>query len=223
MAEGPKHEARRIGLDLFKAALQEVPGGNIALAFENAADAHRRRRRDYFIDQLLTSMDEELAGLHDEVSAERISDLVEHGLREAEKARSDEKIRLLAKVVAAGSRPDRGVVHVDQAHFVLDIVSNLEAPHIEVLRLVAGLTDKSPGNYQHFTGMWTTQGIQTAFPELGDLVVPVLATLLASGLVRNNQAGASIINEAWTVTAIGEWVLQRLAEIIANEPDRHGS
>ena len=209
----PPHEGRRAMLDVLKAVAQATPFTAVAAALMEAADEHKNRRWQYFVDQLLQAWDEELTGLYDRVSPERIADLVEHGTRAAEGARTKEKLRLLARIVASGSNPGATATQVDRAHFLLDIVANLEPPHMEVLQKLAEQAPQGPDYDASVVGGWTARMLSQALPHLDDLAPVALAALAGQGLVMNAQLGAAIAPESWRLTEPGAWVLARLREL----------
>jgi hypothetical protein len=62
-----------------------------------------------------------------------VADLVSHGLRVAEAARTEAHLRLCAKVVAESLNEAATEAQIDRAYMLLDILGQLQPAHVRVL------------------------------------------------------------------------------------------
>jgi hypothetical protein len=183
----------------------------------------RTRRWMYFVDELLKSWDQEIEALWRAVSEERMSALLEHAQRVTESSRSDEKVRLAAKIVCDVLRGDASDEQIETANVLLDLIDPLEAHHLEVFAVLGTpspeVTEEAPDRG------WTTTDLQSRLPHLPASLVPVLvATLTSSGLAFDRSATSVTYGglgpQRLGLTEAGAWLLQHLNEYEATpRPD----
>jgi hypothetical protein len=134
---GPKGEIARTTADLIRAGAAATPVTGVLAELSKIPAARRERRWRFFLDQLFLAWDEELDELWKAVADERIAALLEHAQRLAEMSRSDEKVRLAAKIVASVLRGDDADERIEAANVLLQLIGPLEAHHLEVFAVIA--------------------------------------------------------------------------------------
>lgn len=122
-------------------------------------------------------------------------------------------MQLLAGIVAAGLQPGTSDAQVDRAHLLLTLVQNLEAVHIRTL-MVIGLPRQGAGQVatQCVTGGVANDELLARLRELESVLDPVLATLVAQGLIADQLAGATVQPDGstWGPTDFGRFLLEHL-------------
>ncbi len=182
------------------------------------------------LDRRLAMLDETVASLREDVEqlAERLADddqLAELFLRGwglAGEARTHEKIRILAHVVAAAVRGER--VSVSTGHVVMGVLESLEALHLQTLVDVERESRKEPPPSED-----GSPGRRGAKPETleqastlhPDVLRIALADLEAKQLIRNAWIGTWGWMEgrvAYILTSLGEEVRQLMLDVAETPP-----
>jgi hypothetical protein len=178
-------EAGHVVTDAATVAVSAIPlvGGPIATAAQ-AVENRSQRRAVRFLEDVVGSHGVRIDALEAATADERLGDLVDHGVRAASTAWAQEKMELLAGIVAAGLQPGTSGAQVDRAHLLLTLVQSLEAVHIRAL-MVIGLPRQGVGQLaaQRVTGGVSNDELLGRLPELNGVLDPVLATLEAQGLI----------------------------------------
>lgn len=100
-------------------------------------------------------------------------------LRAAARTPLEDKLQALAKVLASGLDPDG---RVDEALVLVAALDDLEAPHVQVLRL---LTNDSPDEDPEHRGFgWLIEQTVDALPGYALVMPAILSTLSRHGLGR---------------------------------------
>lgn len=217
---GPKGEIARTAADVVRAGAAATPVTGVFAELSKIPAARRERRWKFFLDQLLLSWDQELDELWKAASDERIAALFEHAQRVAETARTDDKVRLAAKIVASVLRGGNSDEHIETANVLLQLIQPLKAHHLEVFAVIGS---PRPGEGQlaghAVTGGWTTAAIQERLPQIRELVPVIVAALTSAGLVVDSGASSVTYGglgpQQLGPTEAGVWLL---AQLVAYEP-----
>ncbi|MGQ0434361.1 MAG: hypothetical protein ACT452_18400 [Microthrixaceae bacterium] len=188
----------------------------MAAAFASIPDAYRTRRWQQFVNELLVLWDGELDDLWAAVSQDRIAGLVEQAQRVAETARSDEKLRLAAAVVAEvlrGQGEDQQPV--ETAGVLLGLLERLEAHHLAVLAILgSSRPGEGPMVGQTVVGGWTLTDLEAAVPHVGKLVPVVVMTLTSLGLAvdvgTSSVTYGGLGRHLLGLTEAGAWLMGHL-------------
>jgi len=164
----------------------------------------------------------ELSGLSDEELRCIVEDnpavavLAEHAFREAAATASDEKRRLLAKVVAAAMRGD-ATAEVEPLGFLLRTLIALDEPHITLLVIIASPRE---GHGQlagkMVDGYVRRPEIAARWPSAEDLIDPALSVLLREALIREDDAPWNENTRSVSATDYG----RRFLNFLSDTPDR---
>jgi hypothetical protein len=208
-----EREAVAVSSDLALAGLSVIPvvGGplvGILTAGQNVRNRRALRTLERTVAQHGISIERIEAAMGDEHAGA----VVEHALRVATGARSDEKRDLLASVIADAALNPGNETRCERDHLLLNLIEQLERVHVDILRLIG-----EPHSVPHLLGLnantgLTSRAIAFVRPDLADVVAPALATLTALGLVTNAD-GIGFSGDApvlLKVTDAGVWVLQSL-------------
>lgn len=201
-------EVEAVGIDLVAAVVSAVPvvGGVIAGLIEAAEDRSRRR----VIRMIQKSIEDHglrLQDLEEAVEREDIAEVIDHSVRVAIDSRAEEKLDVLASIVAAGVLPG---AQVEMSHLLLNLLATLEGVHIQVLMLI-GLPRPGGGQLRGklVVGMEIGQ-IRRCRPDLAEVVGPVVAHLESQGLVRDVTGVAFRDARQLAPTELGTWFLREL-------------
>ncbi len=214
--QGPKGEIARTTADLIRAGAAATPVTGVLAELSKIPAARRERRWRFFLDQLLVAWDEELDELWKAVADERIAALLEPAQRVAETSRSDDKVRLAAKIVASVLRGDDSDERIEAANVLLQLIGPLEAHHLEVFAVIGS---PRPGEGQlagqTVTGGWTTVDLQERLPQSRALVPVIVAALTSAGLIVDSGASSVTYGglgpQKLGPTEAGSWLLAQLA------------
>jgi hypothetical protein len=235
---GSKGEGLAIAGDIVAALVQVVPyaGGPIG-GLAQARTNHQQRRWNQFLVALAESWDAELTALVKRCSEERISELVQHGLRKAEESFRDSQVRLAGAIVAAacqlGGGADAEAQRIDRAHFLLEVASGLTLGEVEMLAWVVPLRSAAAGDMVFEAGgEHTIYMIEKTNERFGGVAEALLERLRSRGLVEridveeapqtttSPRAGGSVppivkLRSApvWRATNFGRDMLQYLRQV----------
>jgi hypothetical protein len=174
------------------------------------------RRREWALD--FSALLEELGERDDDEirrlvsSNPAIAQLVGDAWEEAAKTAAEEKRWLLAHVaVAAMSSTDDAAIR--ELPFFLRTIVALEPPHVRLLVLIG---TPRPGQGQlartRLEGYVGPEEIREVWPEVSDLLEPMIALLQREALIDNRGAGSFNAVVAWGVTRYGRRFLQFLPD-----------
>jgi hypothetical protein len=185
----PKGELIRTASDAVRAAAAVTPATAVLAELSKIPAARRNRRWLFFVNELLSSWDQELDGLWHAVADERIATLLENAQRVAETSRSDAKLQLAARIVAAAARGEHSDERIETANVLLQLVQPLEAHHLEVFAIVASpRPDSGQLTGNAVVGGWTMTDIQDRLPDIRELVPVIVAALTSAGLIIDSGA-----------------------------------
>jgi hypothetical protein len=223
MSDVPKGELAKTGADLARAAAAATPITAVAAELSRIPAARRDRRWKYFVDELLLSWNAEIEQLWEAASDERLTALLEHAQRVAETSRSDEKLRLAARIVASVLGGDRSDVRVETANVLLQLLDPLEEHHLVVFAVI-GSPREGDGQLAggRVTGGWTQADLQTRLPHVRELVPVVVSSLISTGLVVDSGAASTTYGglgrQQLGPTEAGAWLLAQLKSLNLPEP-----
>lgn len=190
------------------------------------------RKRDLARSQLFIGTVMEGSGLAGERLAARLSEdpefaaLFETALEASARSAHDQKVRLLARVVAQAAND---TASVDDAELVAATIRELEPAHVRALAILAGYKQQHPDAngvaavIEGMAGLRTrvpakvsgTSGILRALMGTSDDVADaVSATLERQGLTWNDPPGFG----AWGLTDYGRRILSLLKDVQADPP-----
>lgn len=212
----PRGEIARTAADVVRAGAAATPVSAILAELSTIPAARRDRRWKFFVDELLLSWDAELDELWEAVSGERVAALLEHAQRVAEASRSDEKVRLAARIVAEVLRGDLLEAQVETADVLLQLLEPLEGHQLEVFAVI-GSPPQGQGQLEgHLvTGGWTTVDLQSRVPHIRELVPVIVAALISAGLVVDSGAASTTYGglgrQQLGPSEAGSWLLAHLS------------
>jgi hypothetical protein len=134
-------------------------------------------------------------------SDERKAELLDMTMATAMRTTSQEKLRGLGRVLAAGIMTDNETT-VDASCVLSRIIGEMDPPHIRALALIVERGRFNPGNVSG-AGVTLGQWLQDAFPGLGGVSNQVAAFLVGNGLVTD----PFYVNGVLSVTELGRMVL----------------
>jgi hypothetical protein len=150
---------------------------------------------------------------------EHLLDLAAAVVAAASQTMVEAKIRTLGRVLATGALASDDAV-VDEQRFLVDILNDLEAPHLRVLHQLS-IEHEGYGSPQNAEGTrraygWSTGGLSEQPPGMALVLRPVLRVLASRELVRDTAVGSIeyVPGEAerWVVTDFGARCLSMLQE-----------
>ncbi len=214
--EGPKGELARTTADLIRAGAAASPVTGVLAELSKIPAARRERRWRFFLDQLLVAWDQELDELWKAVSDERIAALLEHAQRVAETSRSDDKLRLAARIVASVLSGEASHERVETANVLLQLIQPLEAHHLEVFTVVGSPRPGVGPLTEHMvTGGWTTADLQERLPRIRELVPVIVAALTSMGMIVDSGGSSTTYGglgpQQLGPTEAGAWLLSHLS------------
>jgi hypothetical protein len=196
---------------------EKVPVVGTALrTVSNRAAERRLRLMEQTLHRLDLSFEELNERLRDD---EDLAELVGRAFNIVAEARSDEKVRVLAAVVASAVRGER--VDVSTAHVLMGVLQQLEPVHLQTLVDV----DNEAARAHEGPDPGTPRGAQRQdLEELstidGQVLAVVLADLEAKQLIQNvweHRLGESE-NEAFVLTILGDDIRALLLEVELRDP-----
>jgi hypothetical protein len=202
--------------------------GNVPEWVQGAAEAGalylavRGRRQQQAIDWAKTL--KELSGLSDEELRHAVEDnpvvaeIVGRAWEAAAETASDDKRRLLARVVAAAIRGD-ATADVDELQFLLRTVIALEPAHVTLL-VVIGTPREGRGQMAgRMLDGWVIRGeMRAKWTGSADLLDPALSVLEREGLITRYGAGDDSGEIGYSVNSYGKRFLAFLQETGEAEP-----
>jgi hypothetical protein len=142
-----------------------------------------------------------------------IAQMVDLAWQEAARAASEDKRRLLAKVVAAAMRGDADAAKVDELQFLLRTVMVLDPAHVSLLVLAMPSADKPLRkrvvNRDNLRGRW---------PSSEALLDAALATLEREGLIAAHGQDSNVTPQNWIVGPYGRLFFDFLVRSGEAEP-----
>lgn len=203
-----------------KAIADKLPGVGFALRVKETRENERRLR---MLELAVKRLGGDAADFDSRLRTdEDLADLFGRVWDVVSEARSDDKIRVLANVVAAAMKGDR--LTVSSGHVVLDVLARLQPLHLQVLVDINREAEAAPPSgadgKPELAGarrgpLETRTGIDP------DVLSIMIADLAATQLIVNsfhNTYGGLQGKEAWVVTKLGRQVLELLADV-AERPE----
>lgn len=147
----------------------------------------------------------------------------------------DDKLHALARSLAAGVGDD---AHVDPEMLAIAALTDMEAPHIKVLRHLAAEARRDPLSERVWHRSWSAIALRRELPEVAVVLAPVLATLqrhalieelsdLADALDKRDKERERRRNSTWKppptkvrVTAFGQHCLDLLERVAAEQEEQ---
>jgi hypothetical protein len=211
---GKPHEAADVGLDIAVAATNLVPVvGGFAAGLITAVENRRSRRVVHVLEKAVKEHGLRIERLEEAAEDGDEAELLAHTLRVALDARSEEKLDVLASIVAAGLRPGSTRADTERFHLLLNLLSGLEGVHIEALMLIGG-ERQGEGQLAGMTGAGITlETVKLVRSDLADIADAIVSQLEAQGLVRDVTGTIAVRGtKQLAVTPLGQWFLRQLAE-----------
>jgi hypothetical protein len=146
---------------------------------------------------------------------ERLLDLAAAVVAAASETMVEAKIRALGRALATGALAVDDAI-VDEQRFLVDILADLEAPHVRVLHQLS-IQHEGYGSPRNEKGDgraygWLTEDLSAHLPGMGVVLQPVLRVLESRDLVRDTAVGTLDYVPRWVVTEAGERCLAMLEE-----------
>jgi hypothetical protein len=150
---------------------------------------------------------------------EQLLDLAAAVVAAASETMVEAKIRALGRALATGTLAADDAV-VDEQRFLVDILADLEAPHIRVLKQLSVQHEgygspQSPDGTRRAYG-WSIGDLSVHLPGMAVILRPVLNVLAGRELVRDTAVGSLGYipgeGERWIVTDTGTRCLDMLEE-----------
>ena len=211
--------------DLAAAAIFLAPTAELYL--QQALGALGFRRRRHVIETMTTAAD---------VRSETIDELITRALEDddgqklfvrvataAQDAALREKRVALGRALAAGL--DGGESAVNDELLFVRAIDDLDAPHIQLLRVMTGSRPGTGPMAGHaLTDGWTRANLSPLVPTLSRHLPSLMATLEQHGLIewQNEGTWAGITERSYNVTSAGRACLERLALDAENETRNDG-
>ncbi|MFD0632433.1 hypothetical protein ACFQ9X_13260 [Catenulispora yoronensis] len=123
------------------------------------------------------------------------------------------KLRALARVLAEAVEDD---ARLDLATLITASLADLEPSHIRVLRAMCTETPPKTWEESVARGAWLYSALRVRFPNLGEGILPIMATLVrhgmadGSGLAGTTPAGMP--DDVWSITDYGRSVFSFLGQ-----------
>jgi hypothetical protein len=146
---------------------------------------------------------------------ERLLDLAAAVVAAASETMVEAKIRALGRALATGALAADDAV-VDEQRFLVDILDDLEAPHVRMLHQLS-IQHEGYGSPRDEEGKeraygWLTEDLTAHLPGLAVVLRPVLRILEGRDLIRDTAMGTWDYVPRWVVTETGERCLAMLEE-----------
>lgn len=213
MSVMPMEEISDIITDLTTGVMSVVNpvAGTAATVAVQAYRAHFSRKVSKVLETAVNEHGVAIEQLQAAFSDERLSELIREATEAALNARGEEKLKLLAAIVAGGIIGDD--MALTDAQALIPIIDGLEPVHLETLRKLndkAG-RDTASGESEH-PGLSSSELTQQ-ISQLNLLIRPVVGALTAQGLIENvgpGRMGGIGERERWGITGFGVWLLETL-------------
>jgi hypothetical protein len=215
-AERPS-ESIEVTTDLITTAAAAIPivGGTFAGLFQ-ARTNHLTRKELAFLREAMSKLTDRVRSLEDLISKDDIVDLIDHGLDTIRYSTDDSAtFHIAAGLVAYGiQNKDR----IERAHILLSVFGQLRVDHIRLLREI-GIQRNLAGAIVHdrvTSDGHTHKGLKRVLSDLTEVIDPLLAQLLAVGLVYEESEAIQITTQArrpeskWALTEFGVTLLDYL-------------
>lgn len=169
----------------------------------------KKHQEDQALD--FTALVKAMSGLSDEQLSElvrgepRLAELVDRSWHAAAVSSDQAKRKLLAVVVVralAGPAGDVGDTALDEQPLLAAAIEHLEAPHLELLGLIAR---------PHWLG-WNPDELRTVAKGFDDLIDPVISALHREGLIVDRALGTVGYRPGWFLTRFGRRLISCLPE-----------
>jgi hypothetical protein len=134
--------------------------------------------------------------------------LVTSALQAAYNAKTKQKIRGLARVLAENLHDD---ARVDLCSLVVAALAELEPPHVRVLHtFVHEVPTFTSPRISTESDAWPCAQLKERLPNLADAIMPIIATLVRTGMLTEASSSEKD-NLSWVVTRFGINCLNYLA------------
>jgi hypothetical protein len=216
-----------IGLDVAKIGAAAIPfvGGSIVEVVE-VLQARREHRVTRLRDEIVRQLGDRVSKLEESLTDGPFVDLLDDAIEKAARTRSDEHISLLAGVIAnaaVGHDHDQ----IERDHILLGTIASLQPAHVALLTSLGSIETLSGD----LVGEWPVVGhahnkraLAVRHPNLADILDPLLADLLAGGLIavppldRSTMTTRPFLQEAestdaWQLAPYGGWVLEHIQRL----------
>lgn len=171
----------------------------------NRLHESRRDRVRRFAETAATA--EPLDDLLSAASADpRKLELLAQALDAVTRSLGDWKVDLLARVFVAGTRDD---ARIDQAVVLIEVIRQLEVPHLRVLSILSGpgptRTTETPVSHWVIPArqVWLVQDILKKDQEIEDAFQVLVARLQGLGLVTDERVGGVDFEPLWQLSPFG--------------------
>lgn len=212
--------ARKVGVQVVATSMGLVAGGPVGALLSAAATPVvelmllRRHHSVHRMEHLLDLV-EELSGVSpDELAAwaqqteERLF-LASAALQAAADARSETKLRALAKVLTDNLTDD---ARLDMAALTIAGLAELDPPHIKVLHTLVHHTSPDVRLNAHDDPGWTCVALKDRLPGLAEGIMPIIGTLTRAGMVTEADSSTNQ-RLAWVPTRYGVTCVNYLSDL----------
>jgi hypothetical protein len=224
----PISEAREVGADLILAAASAIPiAGRPLASYYQAMTNHKLRKQLKFLEDVVASLGERIENVAQVVTSDPAKlDLLTHGADQAAQVPSgSDVLPLIAEVVV------KGVIDGDTnlAFTLIDVLGQLSADHLRVLQAVSTsrVLSGDVTSYRDVKGM-DLAAARRWLPELDDVAEPLVARLVALGLVHktteppelNRQFKQEAKPQRWGVTLFGLKLLDAIGAPLTGHDEK---
>ena len=230
-------KAGRAAIDLTKIGVAAIPivGGTVVEIIE-VLDERRLRRVERFRDELLAQIGNRLVELETRMGEEEFANLMDDAVERAARTRSEAHIDLIARVVAEALTGNFTFEQFEYHHMLLRLVAELLPAHLQLLVEVGTIrvnVGGPPMDPAPTVGHGKTKRrLALQLPDLATFIDPLLAELLAFGVVNSvpdeivkainaSERGRQPIRpeEKFALTDYGKWVIEQLESLAAKSPN----
>jgi hypothetical protein len=135
--------------------------------------------------------------------------LTTSAMQAAVDARSELKIRALARVLAENVHDD---ARIDLAGLAVTGLAELEPPHIRVLHALVHQVPKQDQGSMHGDLGWECSALKSHLPSLADALMPIIAVLCRTGMATESP-NSSNRRLCWTATRFGMVCMNYLHDV----------
>lgn len=206
-------EEAAVAADLVAAGVSAVPLGGLLVGLFQARRGREQRKQVRLLEELVTRLGDRLDQLASMMENPDVAELVDRALDVAVQIRTEEQLALLAAVVADGLGTNGEPPKIDQSHLLIDVIGQLEPPHVELLR---DLWLFQTGNESLWRSVDSPTGHSVRVLALplqpsDSAFAPMMGRLTSLGLVeRQTRSDDSYY---WVLTLFGKELLDHLVPL----------
>jgi hypothetical protein len=217
-------------VDVGRVGVTLIPlvGGTVTEVI-GVLEERRYRRAQRLLDRLVAELGERVSAAEERLSDQGLADLLDDAFERAARTRAEEHIDLIARVVADALLGNPSPEQLDRHHLLVRMASELLPSHFVVLGEIGTSNVLQRSRWPMLGIARTTSALARRFPELADVVEPMVGDLLAAGLVMFTPFASPDAEEAIgqavrgmrsprkeptvELAPYGKWVLEQLAQL----------